>query len=86
MLADVLARVEFLGGAFAGHRSDEAEDGFIEPGAVVLADDGPCDAGVAVGIAAVELVAVVEIDGPFEGSSGVGRPLEDLLGPVPAGE
>jgi len=39
---------------------------------------------IAVGISAVEFVAVIEDDGPLVGSSGIGRPLEDHLGPVHA--
>ena len=56
--------------------------GSIEPWAVELAHDGPCDPRVAIGIAAVELISVIQYHGPIEGSRGIGRPFEDFLGPV----
>ena len=44
----------------------------------------PGDSGVPVGIAAVEEIFVVEIDAVLHRRGDVGRPLENLLGPVHA--
>ena len=84
MQGDVALRIEFFARAFTGHVADQSEDGSVKPRAVMLADHGPGDAGVAVGVAPVQLVAVVERDGPLVAEGDRGRPLQNLLGPVHA--
>src|SRR5580698_7865217 len=84
ILADIGVCVELFCEGRTAHGTDETEDGSIEPGAVVFADDGPGNAGIAVGIAAVEFVAVVEGDCPFERPRRIRRPFENLFGPIHA--
>ena len=63
---DVPRRVELLPRALVAHEPDRAEDRPLGPGAIVLAADRPGHAGVAVGVASVHLVAVVEIQRDLE--------------------
>ena len=54
-------------GAVRIHVPNFAKDRTVEPRAVVHAADGPGDAGIAVGIATIELVAVVQEDRDLHG-------------------
>src|SRR6185312_4203142 len=83
-LLDIELRVELAAGACAGHVSNFAEYRPLAPGAVELAYNGPRDAGVAVRIAAVEEVFVIEVHCALECRFDVRRPFQNLLGPVHA--
>ncbi len=60
---DIPADIELRFAAVEAHVTDHAEHRPLGPGPVVGAPHAPGDAGVAVGVASVELVAVVERDG-----------------------
>ena len=84
VLLDIALAVKFLAGAGARHVADVAEDGTFEPGAIELANDRPCDARVAIRVAAIEEVFVVEADGNLVSLRRGRRPLENFLCPVHA--
>jgi hypothetical protein len=65
------------------HITDLAKYGALGPPHVVHAHDRPAAAHVPVRVAPVDGVTVVEVDGPPKGLGWVGRPLENLLGPIP---
>jgi len=50
----------------------------------MLAHDGPGDPGVAVGVAAVELITIIEADGTLVRDGTRRTPFQDFLGPVHA--
>src|SRR3954470_6311114 len=84
MLRDVGFRVELLRSRSSGHGTDESEDGTVEPGAIMFAYNGPGDALIAVGVAAIELIAIIHGHGPLVCASWIRSPSEDHLGPVHA--
>src|SRR5271157_6586423 len=79
---DVRLGIELLARALVAHEPHGAEDRPLGPWAVVLAAYRPGNSGVAVGVAAVHLIAIVQIDCDPKCRLGVDRPLQDLLGPV----
>src|SRR5271157_2296505 len=81
---DVRLGIEFSPRALVAHEPYSAKDRPLGPWAIVLAADGPGNSGVAVGVATVHLVAIVQIDRDPERRLGVDRPFQDLLGPVHA--
>src|SRR5208337_428847 len=81
---DVRLGIELLACALVAHEPHGAEDRPLGPWAVVLAANRPGNSGVAVGVAAVHLVAIVQIDRDPKRRLGVNRPFQDLLGPVHA--
>src|SRR5208337_12782 len=81
---DVRLGIEFSLRALVAHEPHGAKDRPLGPWAIVLAANGPGNSGVAVGVAAVHLVAIVQIDRDLERRLGVDRPFQDLLGPVHA--
>ena len=74
--------IEPLRGRFPSHGPYQPEDWPVKPRPVVFTDDGPGDACVAIGIAPVQLIFVVEQNRPFEGARRVGTPFENFLGPI----
>src|SRR6185436_7877037 len=81
---DVFTRVELARRARKRHPADGAGDRPLRPRPIVLAADRPRDVGVAVGVAPVEQIAIVQHDGEVERLVRPARPLEDLLRPVHA--
>ena len=63
ILPNVFLAVEFSACTLAGHVTNLAEDGTLEPRAIEFPYDRPRNPGIAVGIAAIEFVLVVETDG-----------------------
>src|SRR5271157_4667022 len=59
---DVRLGIELLARALVAHEPYSAKDRPLGPWAIVLAANGPGNSGVAVGVAAVHLVAIVQID------------------------
>src|SRR5271157_1914371 len=76
---DVRLGIELLACALVAHEPHGAEDRPLGPWAVVLAANRPGNSGVAVGVAAVHLVAIVQIDRDPKRRLGVDRPFQDLL-------
>src|SRR5271157_159326 len=79
---DVRLGIEFSPRALVAHEPHGAIDRPLGPWAIVLAANGPGNSGAAVGVAAVHLVAIVQIDRDPERRLGVEGPFQDLLGPV----
>ena len=63
ILFNICPAIELAARAGAGHEANLAEDGALEPRAIKLPHDGPGNARVAVRVAAVEFVLVIEADG-----------------------
>jgi hypothetical protein len=63
ILLDILLTVELLSYTSRGHVPNLNKDRSLEPWTVELSDDRPRNAGVAVGIAAVEFILIVQING-----------------------
>src|SRR5208337_4740498 len=76
---DIRLGIELLARALVAHEPYSAKDRPLGPWAIVLAANGPGNSGVAVGVAAVHLVAIVQIDRDPERRLGVDRPFQDLL-------
>src|ERR1017187_7425309 len=84
LLVDIRLSVELPRDRSTCHGPHQTEDGAVEPGPVVLANDRPCNAGIAARVAAVQFVTIVQKDCPVECSGRVRRPLENLFRPVHA--
>mmetsp|Transcript_14257 Transcript_14257/g.39074 ORF Transcript_14257/g.39074 Transcript_14257/m.39074 type:complete len:277 (-) Transcript_14257:507-1337(-) len=80
---DVARHVELAVHPPLAHVAHHAEDGRLLPRPVVVAED-PGHARVAVGVAAIKAVLVVEVKKPLEPLLRRWRPLEHLLPPVHA--
>ena len=79
---DASGRSGLFARSLEAHETDGAKDRPLRPGTVMLAPDCPGHAGVTIRVAAVHLVAVVQIQRDLKGRLGVGTPFQDLLGPI----
>src|ERR1035437_2464621 len=84
LLVDIRLSVELPRDRSTCHGPHQTEDGAVEPGPVVLANDRPCNAGIAARVAAAKFVSIVQKDCSVECSGRVRRPLESLFRPVHA--
>src|ERR1019366_7667668 len=60
LLVDIRLSIELPRDRSTCHGPHQTEDGAVEPGPVVLADDRPCDAGIAARVATVQFVTIVQ--------------------------
>ena len=61
----ILFHVKFKCEAGAGHVADFPKNRPLPPGSVVHAANAPGNAGISVGITAIQQVAVIEVNGGF---------------------
>src|ERR1700748_621148 len=83
-IVDIALGIEFLPCRCTGHITNCAEDRTLEPWTVMHSCDGPCNALIAIRIASVELILIIQNYSIFKGPRRVRRPFENLLRPVHA--
>src|ERR1700733_13935054 len=81
---DIALGIEFLPCRYTRHIANGAEDRTFEPWTVMYPCDGPCNALIAIRIASVELILIVQNHSIVKGPCRVRRPFENLLRPVHA--
>ncbi len=82
VLPYICPRVELLRDRSPAHRPHQPEHRPVKPRPIVLAHNRPGDARIAVRIAPIQFIFVVQHHRPFEGARRVGRPLQNFLRPV----
>src|ERR1017187_6968809 len=84
ILPDIRPRIDLLRNRRATHWPHQAEDRPVEPRAIMLAHNGPCNSRIAIRVAAVEFIAVIQHYRPLKGPGRVRRPFQNLLRPIHA--
>lgn len=79
--ADVIFDVDLSPSVFAAHISDFTKDGPLGPPSPVVTAETPEDAAVAIRIATIQGVSVIQLDENLQRIAGMRRPLQDLLSP-----